>query len=219
MNIKKVKPLIVVLLLVLVSLLVITLMLALRGFARQVIVVPLSYIFWIGDLLVQSIPQAFLWAWLFLIVLLTALKSLRSGQKPAVELREEPGYPSRERVTFWLIQLYQAQRGNYFRTRLADFLWSLTLEVLAHQEQLMPWQVEQRLKSEELDVPPEIRAFLRAKREQNVSTLANLMTRLKGHLRDAVNTLRSPGRATSSGRELESIIRFLENRLDIKYDR
>jgi energy-coupling factor transporter transmembrane protein EcfT len=209
-----------VLLLVIALLLMIALMLALRGFVRQVVVIPLSYVLWFGGLLLRSIPQALLWVWLLLIVLLLATKSLRSDRKPTAEMREEPGYPSRERVTFWLIQVYQAQ-GDYFRTRLADSLRQLTLGMLAHQEGLTRWQVEQRLESEELDLPPEIRTFLRAKREPNVSTLAGLLTRLQNRLRNAANVLstrgRSPGRVSSSDRDLESVVRFLEDRLDIKH--
>ena len=50
--------------------------LLIRGFVREIIVVPLLYGLWIAGLILQSAPQVLLWSLFILVALIAASRSL-----------------------------------------------------------------------------------------------------------------------------------------------
>jgi hypothetical protein len=191
----------------LVLLLAIPLTLALRNFARDVIVVPVLYILWLGHLLVQSIPQGVLWALLLLIALVISARSLSKGRSPAGKVREAwadcPG-----QVAAWARQIHRMTRGSYYEWSLAQHLAKLSLAVLAYRERLTREQIKQHLQAGKLDMPPEIQAYVQAGLSPFLPNSPSLLSRLVHRLRQSVRT--SPLAV-----DLEKVVRFLEKQLEV----
>jgi hypothetical protein len=200
------------LLLALMALGMLLLVLSARGLIRQMIIIPALYLLWLADLLIQSTPQWLFWAVLVLTALPILLKSLGTGERREARPRAlAGGQPRRERVAFWAIQLRLAQRGAYSSARFVEALKRLTLEVLAYREQVSPLQAQQQLETGELDVPREIVTYLeRGARwtPERAGWRARLAARLAA--------LFSPARPASD-LELENVVRFLEDCLEIKH--
>ena len=191
----------------LVLLLAIPLTLALRNFARDVIVVPVLYILWFGHLIVQSIPQAILWVLLLVIALFISARSLIKSQSPTGEAREvqadRPG-----QVTAWARQIHRMTRGSYYEWSLAQHLGRLSLAVLAYRERLSREQIRQHLQAGKLDMSPEVQAYLQAGLSPFLSKPISLLSRLVRRLRPSVHT--SPLDV-----DLEKVVRFLEKQLEV----
>ena len=132
-----------------------------RNFIREVVVIPLLYVFWIGRIVFDTIPQTGFWGCFLLIALLMASASLLKKSKSKSSTHEvktvQPG-----RVETWAHLIRQATEEDYYQWRLAQPLRELILETLAHEARLTSKQIKQRLIDDQLDIPPEIRAYLQA---------------------------------------------------------
>jgi len=199
------------LLLGLILLLAAPLMLVLRDFAREAIVVPLLYVLWLGRLLFRSIPQPLLWSLFLTLVLFVAVRSLGKRGGSVGGMREaEAESPGRVRV--WARRIQLAARGDYSRWRLAHYLRKLILDVLGHRERLTPEQLKRRLGTGEVHAPPAVQAYLRAGLMPMPSGPIGLLSRLRQRLR-----LRA--RPSPLDPDLESAVQFLENQLEVPHDR
>jgi hypothetical protein len=199
------------LLLGLILLLAAPLVLVLRDFAREAIVVPFLYVLWLGRLLFRSIPQPLLWSLFLALALSVAARSLGRRERPARGTREaEAESPGRVRV--WARRIQLAARGDYSRWRLAHYLRKLILDVLTHRERLTPEQLRRRLGTGEVVVPPAVQAYLRAGLMPMPSGPMGLLSRLR-------QRLRSRARTSPLDADLESAVQFLENQLEVSHDR
>jgi hypothetical protein len=203
--------------------LVIVLTIFLTDFVREAIVVPISYILWLGNLVLKSISQILLWAWLPVIAFFIALRSLSTAKKDKpirIVSEAETRYPRRQRVDFWVIQIHQSH-GYFGRTRFAEHLGRLILDILAYQERITPWEIEQRIENGDLEVPPVVRSYLHEKRRRYSEGSGGLYQRLRRWLKNAVTILikgRSSVRPASHHPDLETVVAFLEKQLEVEYD-
>jgi hypothetical protein len=133
----------------------------LRDFIREFVVVPLLYAFWIGQIIFDAIPQAAFWSCFLGVALLLAGASLLRPGKPRSQSREA-GTIQRGRVETWANLIRQAPQEDYYQWRLAQPLRELILETLAYEARLSTKEMKQRLMDDQLDLPPEIRAYLQA---------------------------------------------------------
>lgn len=191
----------------LVLLLAIPLTLVLGRFARSAIVVPAMYILWLGDLVFQSVPQVLLWAVLLAIALLVSVRSLAKSQRRVQEVREGQR-ESVGQVGVWAARIEAMSRGGYYEQLLAQHLGRLFLALLGYRERLNRREVQQRLEAGELDMPPEVRAYLEAGLAWESPRPVGLFARLMRRLRP--NAYASP-----LDLDPERVVRFLEGRLDI----
>lgn len=186
-------------------LLTVILALSLPDLTREAIVVPIWYVIWIGQLLFHAIPQAILWALLFTIALVVAVRSLlkrpQFEEKPEIE-------PISTGQVHALLRWIQSQEGDYFKHRLAQHLGGLTLETLAHQRRLTLREMRPLMGS--LDAPPEIRAYLQAGLTPMLPRPGGLLSRL----------LHGLGlRRTTSPLDLhpETVVQFVERQLGVTH--
>lgn len=201
------------LLIALVLLLAAPLALMLQGFVRDVATIEFLRALWAGRILLESLPQMPLWG-LFLVTLsLIAAKSLIKGKSSA---REEPqtGPGDLGRVQSLAQEIERSGEGEYFKWRIARDLGELVMEVLAHRQRLDagPLAARQELEKQELDAPPEIQAFLRAGSKPAFSRPGNLLAWLRDSL---------PPKSDSvyPKLDLESVVKFLEDQLEVPNDR
>jgi hypothetical protein len=132
-----------------------------RGFIRDVIVVPLFYAGWTIQQIVSSISQPLIWYGFLLLIVILAARSLLARQ-PIAYLRHPEG-EERGRIEGWVRLLDQAERSSFSRWRLAQRLGQLALEMLGEEEHLTQRQLWRRLENGSLPMPPEIQAYLKAR--------------------------------------------------------
>lgn len=132
-----------------------------RDFIRDVLVVPLLYLVWIGRIVFNTIPQAGFWGCFLLLALLTAGASLLKRGSFSARIHQaktvQPG-----RVEKWANLIGQAAQEEYYQWRLAQGLRELLVDTLAYETRLTPKQIKQRMRNAQLELPPEIQAYLLA---------------------------------------------------------
>lgn len=150
--------------LALAGILIISLLLVfpLRDAVHQIVVVPLAYLFWVVSLYYQSIAEVLVWA-VFLVVigiiLITSLVVMprRPARLPGAK-REFEGPVER-----FAKSLDKANKGNYYRWRVAHRLAKIARELLAQREGLEVNQVHaNRLTGQDWSPPPEINEYFQA---------------------------------------------------------
>jgi len=191
----------------LILVLAIPLVWVLKDFAREAIATPLLYVLWIGDLFFQSIPQVLFWALFLASALIVAGRSLIRGKKPAQQEREaETVRKGQVQVlTRWLLL---AAQEDYFEWRLARHLGELTSAVLAQRERTAVARMRQHLRDGELDLPPEVQAYLQTGLTVTFSKSGSPFSRLLLRLRSSTRTAElDPGP--------ENVVQFLENQLEV----
>jgi branched-subunit amino acid transport protein len=133
----------------------------LRDFIREFVVIPLLFAFWIGQIIFEAIPQAAFWSCFLGVALLLAGATLFRPGKTRSQIHEAETI-QRGRVETWANLIRQAPQEDYYQWRLAQPLRELILETLAYEARLSPKEIKQRLLDDQLDLPPEIRAYLQA---------------------------------------------------------
>ncbi len=173
-----------------------------QDFVGYVFVTPFLYLFWVGRLIFEAIPQIITWG-LFLVIALTiALYSLLKHRPPLRRSQRAFKTAHQERIETWLKLIERTDQETYYQWQLAQHLRKLTLAILAHDERLPTRQIQQRLTEGELDIPPEIEAYLQA-------SLTSF-----SHLSDLIPRSRLRKTASPLDPDLEQIAQFLEKRLD-----
>lgn len=130
---------------------------------RELILLPISYLIWIGGLLYRSFDQRALWTSLIIIIVLiswASLKLKRSADKP--ENKNLDLFLNR--IEIWSKRLKDVHRGTYMQWRLAQHLSGLVLDSLAYRAGLTREQIDQKILSGTLNIPDDIQAYLLAAR-------------------------------------------------------
>lgn len=130
---------------------------------QELILVPMTYVVWLGGLLYRSFDQKIWWSTLLILVLILALTSLRL--KPRVQW-QKPRFKKEipHRVELWRKRLEEADRGTYMKWRLAQHLSRLFVEAISYRSGLTPKQIEQHIQKRTIDLPEEMSAYLQAAR-------------------------------------------------------
>ena len=130
------------------------------GAFEQVVIVPLLFLWWVARVLYESIPQALLWGIFVAIAVPLIAKSLAWRAAPLPTAVPQAG--TRGHVADWSRWLRDSSRDDHARWQLAQRLSQLAVEALALREQCSPQEINRRLQNGSLDLPPDLRAYLRA---------------------------------------------------------
>ena len=130
------------------------------GTVGEVVVVPLLFLWWATQVLYTSIPQALLWGVFVVIAVLVVAKSFPGSSAPLPPVAPATAAPGR--VADWSRWLHNAHRDDHSRWRLAQRLSHLAVDTLSSREQCSPQEISRRLDDGSLDIPPQLRAYLRA---------------------------------------------------------
>jgi hypothetical protein len=134
--------------------------LVISGTFGEVVVVPLLFLWWAAQVLYASIPQALLWGVFVVIAVLLVAKNFPASRAPLP--LAAPQAVAQGRVADWSRWLHDSRRDDHSRWRLAQRLSQLAIETLAFREQCPPHEISRRLEHGTLDIPPQLRAYLRA---------------------------------------------------------
>jgi len=192
---------------------------SLLDFSRRLVVVPVSYVSWLAKNILSSTHQAFFWLALLLLVGVLIGKSLRGRYIPLTEVSPPEGRtPKNSRLVFWLIQLFY--RDETSQGRFADFLDRLVLDILTYAYSLPVRSIEQRLKTGEIALPPEIIDFFqkRQSQERKRNSFQKLWRQIILYIRDLFPQKTASNPDAARDVELEHILTYLEDQLEIHHD-
>jgi hypothetical protein len=208
-----------ILALVLGLILTIPLALLLRDFVRDVFLVELGRVIWAARLIFESLPQVFVWAVLVVILLVLAVRTLRSRIRPLPDGAHGPTDPQ-GRVQALSRWIERSAQSEYFKQSLAHHLTGLAWEVMAHREHTSPDRLKQRQRAGGLDLPPVVGETLRTGQTPYVPTPEGLFSRIwrrltLGKLGATWGAAEfSPGRGLDPA--LELLVEFLETQVEIR---
>ncbi len=130
---------------------------------RELILLPISYLIWIGGLLYRSFDQRALWTSLIIIIVIISWASLKLKQaivKPENETQAQLPH----RIEIWSKRLGDVHRGTYMQWRLAQHLSNLILDSLTYRSGLTRQQIDKKILAGTLELPADIQAYLIAAR-------------------------------------------------------
>ena len=144
---------------------------AVEGFVTQVVLRPLLYTLWVGELFVRSLPQSVYWG---LLTLAAAYFGLRSWTWPR---RPPPRAAARAShfqgpVGQWQKRLQRAQALGYGRWTLARALRQLTLDILDDRDGLASDADESATAFAKHPLPARFQAYFDAQVDSQESGLA-----------------------------------------------
>lgn len=133
---------------------------SLRDLIREVVVVPIAYVFWLIGRAFEGLPQALIWGALVMGTFLTALRLLAGSVAllpPTHESLESGG-----RVSDWMRWIELTRKGRYSKDGLARHIGDAAFAVLAYEQRRSQSEVRLLVRDDELLLPSPLDAYLRA---------------------------------------------------------
>lgn len=137
-----------------------------QDFVRQVIVIPMTYVAWLADLVIRSIPQSTFWGIVVAVSILAAWRSLGSQggffQRRKAIIRISAEDTDRSVFTARLDAINRMHTSSFARESLGFELRLLVIRLLVHREQMPETEIERLVRTRELNVPPDVFSLLTA---------------------------------------------------------
>jgi hypothetical protein len=186
-------------------------------FVRDAIIVPIYYSFWIGGLMLNSLPQE---AYLAVLVLISAVIGLNTLARLRIR-RDQPDVnfihaPTETRYLYWKRLSTHLYRSRFSKNLFASEARKLVLTILAHEYRLETAEIDALIRRDALPVPETIRRLIEQGEiqiaEQPSDRLSSLLHQIE-RLLPQTNTPREP----QIDAHLAEIIAFIEQHLEITY--
>lgn len=188
------------------------LMFLLEDFVRDAVVTPMAYATWLVSVIVDALPDAYLLGFGVAVVLYVAVRSLfRDNERPVRS--QIPYTPTEGAATTWLRKLRLVTRGSYSEQRLEQQIGQLLLRIVAYENRCSTRDAGQLVQDGEIDLPTELRKYLRAALSHRLPRSPKLLERLK-----ALLSGRGPRRAAGQSitAELDAVLDYVEKELKIR---
>jgi hypothetical protein len=184
------------------------------------LVMPVSYLAWYVDVVLNTVPQPVYWAVLVLGAVFVAVRALLRNLPPAQDL---PLLPQTirgvSRYRYWLWYLSAIENSTFSNEQTAYILQHLLLDLLAFQEHLSLEETEERVRSGQLEVPSEVAELIITRRlavpVAPRRSLRTLLQRLQASLHHTDAPL---GPAQPANPWIEQIVTFIEDRLELSHE-
>lgn len=218
------KPVIFIAILAILILAAVVLAFYLQDWVRANILMPVYFFFWVLGQYFQGTPQVVYWAALVIFAFVTVSKSV-SARIPLGPPTGRGGHtaPRRDRLSFWLLQIYRCVMGDFSRQQFNHYLSTLLLETLAHREHMQVKELEESLDAGALIVPENIKAFLERRRMDRVQPMPGFWSRLRFNIRELMLNLSSnPDRRRALfldrylKQDVDEVLKFLEQQVEIR---
>ena len=226
-KVKKVKMKRLITLGVIASVVLVALLFWSREIIREAVVLPLSYLFWVGGILIDSTPQMFFWLATLFITFIMAVNSFSDRRKTVPLSMVHPGLSeipqSTGRMTYWSVrvQMLRSGRGAYFERTYQSALVRLLVETLAYRYRLTTRQVENELRDGTLDIPAEVREYALGGMDHYPTLQGGFFKQLLDRIVDGVRgwivRLR-PAQAAPVDPQIALILNYLRDELEVSND-
>ena len=130
---------------------------------RELILVPVSYLIWIGGLLYRSFDQRALWTSLIIIIVIVSWASLKLKRSASLPDSRNPDILP-HRIEIWSKRLKDVHRGTYMKWRLSQHMSNLVLDSIAYRAGFTRDQIDKNILKGSLELPEDIQAYLLAAR-------------------------------------------------------
>ncbi|MGC9521720.1 MAG: hypothetical protein ACP5HG_07540 [Anaerolineae bacterium] len=168
---------ILIMVVVLVAL-AIPLMIMLEDFVRDAIVLPLAYQVWFVGVIIDALPQSWLLTVVLALILYLGLRSLQRDGTTSWR-RQTQKSEAEGSVSAWRRRLQLVTKGSYSQQRFDHQLGQLLLRVVSYEQRLSMRETVRALEAGELDMPPELEAYLKDAMRPTRPTKSGLLARLK----------------------------------------
>lgn len=205
-----------------------------RPLIRELVVLPLSYLFWAAGVFFDTTPQRFFWTALLILSALIAYRSLVGARRvfadPPPELLEaDYDRPFRGQVSLWLLKINTLRRSesSYLHSSFEQSVGKLLFDALAYRNRLSVSEVEHRLRENTLDVPPAVRDYaldsLRRLDSEPQSEISLLWQEIVARIKDwffkgREQSLPPSPRLERDLERLQLVLSFLEKDLEVPSD-
>lgn len=181
-----------------------------QDLARQTIAISLVSLLWGGKLLLYTLPQPLIWSIFLILGAFILLKSLIPAQPFQAQKRIHAS-ENRGKVEKLADLIQLAKQSEYSRRKLAQYLRTVTLDILEFERQDSRTQIYHALQSGSLEIDPEVRQYFQtALARKSISPSSGIRAKL--HERFAAKKQQTP-----LDLQPVTIIRFLENQLEGKH--
>jgi hypothetical protein len=171
----------------------------LQDMMARLLILPLSYLWWVLNLIYRSIAQLIFWGLLVVLVAWMALGSLY-GRWPGKRLPREKGKPRRGPVETAAQQIHRSQWGTYYKWLMARRLGKLALEILHQLQGEQASLPDTDLGGQDWRPSPAIQAYLEA----------GLNRSFADYPRRAWSSSRA---STPFDQDIQSVVDFLESQM------
>jgi Ca2+/Na+ antiporter len=183
-----------------------------QDWLRETLLVPLLYMFWVSTLAFQSFDQLTIWKLtLVFALILSFVYAVRKAKYP-VNSTQSDGAPrllKRGRIYYWGQQIHIVKNAMYtMRFRYHD-LAQLIIKTLMYKENSNRKKILARIRSGELEMPPEVRAIILREETENVPLP---QVGLLQQLQQMFSTQEKPQVISRRGpdQKLEKVLNYLE---------
>lgn len=184
-----------------------------QDWVRSAIVVPVYYLFWLISKILNSVDQQILWTILFLLAMGAIWQTLFARTRvKATPVETEGKSRGQGRVIYWLIYVNLMLKGVYNRSYFSEELKRLILSVLALHERQLPIEIEKRIVSGNLVVPPQILALYKSPGRRTQATFPQRVGEMIGSW---IHQERRENRPEKI-QDLQAVIAFIEEQMERK---
>lgn len=197
-----------------------TLLISFRAVVRELIVIPLSYWYWIISLFLESTPQIFFWVLAVFIVAIIAWRSFFQKQKRVEIAAKVPDYsPATGRVKYWANRVNLMRMGSYYQSTFNEALSRLALDLISYRYRLSNRQIERGLQRNTIIVPVEVRDFLLKHLFQREFSSVNYINYVYRAIRLwwITHIFPSRQRREQISSQARRLIQYMEEELEVKY--
>ncbi|MFC2023251.1 hypothetical protein ACFLT5_00770 [Chloroflexota bacterium] len=181
-----------------------------RDFVRHVLLPEMWSTVIVVRVILASLPQLPMWLlFVVLILFLAAVSFLGPPTRRSMEHIPVPGRPGQVAVLSGRIR--RVAEGEYYRWDLARHLSTLVLDVMAHDRRTTRADLQQRLRSDQFDVPPEVLDYLRSG-QAPIYTLSMLpFAKLR-------RILTAGAWSEPVDQDLEHVLHYMEGLVEVQHD-
>lgn len=130
-----------------------------QDFVQQVLLQPLTYIYWSLRQIYRTVPEIIWWVLFLGILMVIAVRSLTRRGPAATPMPEDSNYILSQPQA-WMRWVKKKNQGEYSKWHFAHKMSNLALALIANRERLTPELARDELLAGGFDLPERIRSYL-----------------------------------------------------------
>lgn len=182
---------------------------------RDQIIIPIYYLVWVIGLLLKSISQKVFLVMLIMGCIIISLNTLiKIWSQELKKARENIAYSGNSRYRFWARLLNYSMTSEFFRWDFVLEARRLIFSIFAFQEGLDPSEVEQGMANNSITAPIIVKLLVKNRELPIDAPDKNWLEIWRLKIKSWFN-IQEPQTNYKVSRQIEEIIRFIEDRLEI----